>query len=133
MLRRWLRDAGLDEKGYTLHSLRHTFATLALRAGVDLRGLQELMGHEDLSTTARYLHTDARNRLEAAAKLEALLLTARKAGDVGRVTMATDDGRGGRLCPGGLEVLAHLDEQQLQALGAAVEAPARVGAARTAG
>jgi integrase/recombinase XerC len=73
MFRRWLRDADLEGKGYTLHSMRHTFATLALRAGVDLRALQELMGHEDLSTTARYLHTDARTKMQAAARLDDLL------------------------------------------------------------
>ena len=45
--------AGLE--GIGLHALRHTFGTLMLRNGVDLRTVQELMGHKQLKTTAGYL------------------------------------------------------------------------------
>jgi integrase len=38
------------------HGLRHTAATLILLSGVDVRSLQDIMGHEDLSTTMRYVH-----------------------------------------------------------------------------
>jgi len=36
--------------------MRHTYATMALRGGVDLRTLQKRMGHSDLKTTMEYLH-----------------------------------------------------------------------------
>ncbi len=54
---RVLERADLKDKGYKLHSLRHTAATRWVRAGMNLRDIQELMGHEDIGTTSRYLHS----------------------------------------------------------------------------
>jgi integrase len=50
-----IHDEGMDE-GITVYTLRHTYATMALRAGVDLRTLQKRMGHSDIKTTMAYLH-----------------------------------------------------------------------------
>jgi len=64
-LRRILARAGLASKGFTAHSLRHAFATHALRSGADLATLRDLLGHASLETTSRYLHTDARTKAAA--------------------------------------------------------------------
>ncbi|HEY3397855.1 MAG TPA: tyrosine-type recombinase/integrase [Armatimonadota bacterium] len=53
------KRAGVDRRGVSLHTLRHTFASLLLQEGADLVSIQELLGHSDLSTTAIYLHLDA--------------------------------------------------------------------------
>ena len=54
-----LMEAGLDSRKYSVHKLRHTAATLMYQYGeVDIRALQELLGHESISTTEIYTHVN---------------------------------------------------------------------------
>ncbi|MBR6505112.1 MAG: tyrosine recombinase XerC [Clostridia bacterium] len=64
-----LKAAGLDTTKYSVHKLRHTAATLMYQYGnVDIRALQELLGHESISTTEIYTHVEnsqVRNAVES--------------------------------------------------------------------
>lgn len=68
MVKQRLKKAGLDSTQFSCHKLRHTAATLMLQNGVDVRTLQEVLGHEHLNTTQIYTHVDNENlRLAAQA------------------------------------------------------------------
>jgi integrase len=59
---RYLKKAGLEQKGYTVHCLRHTFASELLNAGMRLECLQQLLGHQDIEVTRRYARLTDRTR-----------------------------------------------------------------------
>ena len=68
MLRKALHDAGLKSRG--IHALRHTFATNAVRAGIDVRTLSEILGHTKVAFTIHlYVHSDLNTKKEAMKKI----------------------------------------------------------------
>lgn len=67
LIKNALTAAGLDSTLYSAHKLRHTAATLMLQSGVDVRTLQEVLGHDHLNTTQIYTHVTSENLADAAA------------------------------------------------------------------
>ena len=71
MVKKRLSQAGIDPSQYSSHKLRHTAATLMLQNGVDVRAVQEVLGHDHLNTTEIYTHID-NDSLRTAAKANPL-------------------------------------------------------------
>ncbi|QQE77302.1 tyrosine-type recombinase/integrase [Alicyclobacillus sp. SO9] len=68
MFHRYERKAGIEGKGYSIHKMRHSFATLLLQSDVSVVEIQKLMGHSDISSTLIYAHTTAQRLQDAVQK-----------------------------------------------------------------
>jgi site-specific recombinase XerD len=64
VFKKWVEKAGLVEYGYSLHRLRHSFASELLNAGMRLECLQPLLGHTTIEVTRRYARLTDKNREE---------------------------------------------------------------------
>ncbi len=78
LVKKHISASGLDSSEYSSHKLRHTAATLMLKNGVDVRTLQEVLGHDHLNTTQIYTHVDSED-MQAAAKANPLGKSRKKA------------------------------------------------------
>ena len=58
LIKKYLLLAGLDPDQFSAHKLRHTAATMMLSGGVDVKTVQEVLGHENLNTTQIYTHIE---------------------------------------------------------------------------
>ncbi len=59
LVKKYLLAAGLDATQFSAHKLRHTAATMMLSGGVDVKTVQEVLGHENLNTTQIYTHIES--------------------------------------------------------------------------
>jgi site-specific recombinase XerD len=99
-VRQW---AGLDREGVTLHTSRHTFASLLLQEDCDLVSIRDMLGHSDLATTSIYLQVSVAH-LQAAVGLHPLSDAGGGAGsgETRDITLGQSRGRGGQWQPAGV-------------------------------
>ncbi len=71
LVKKYLLAAGLDADNFSAHKLRHTAATMMLSGGVDVKTVQEVLGHENLNTTQIYTHIES-TELKVAAEANPL-------------------------------------------------------------
>ena len=67
------REAAIAKRGVSIHTLRHSYATHLLEAGVNLRVIQQNLGHSSLETTMVYLHLTRKGHEDAYALIDGLM------------------------------------------------------------
>jgi len=75
LMQKALIKAGLENKDYTVHTIRHSFATHLIDNGTDLHTIKELLGHSNLQTTMKYMHLTSKRLDEIVNPYDALLLS----------------------------------------------------------
>ncbi len=60
LMQKALIKVGLESKNYTIHTIRHSFATHLVDSGTDLHTVKELLGHSSLQTTMQYMHLSSK-------------------------------------------------------------------------
>lgn len=74
LMQKALTKVGLENKNFTIHTLRHSFATHLIDNGTDLHTIKELLGHSSLQTTMKYMHLTTRRLDGIVNPYDALLL-----------------------------------------------------------
>jgi len=73
LMQKALIKVGLESKNYTVHTIRHSFATHLVDNGTDLHTIKELLGHSSLQTTMKYMHLTSRRIDQIVNPYDALL------------------------------------------------------------
>lgn len=74
LMQKALIKVGLESKNYTIHTIRHSFATHLVDNGTDLHTIKELLGHASLQTTMKYMHLTSKRIDQIVNPYDALLL-----------------------------------------------------------
>jgi integrase/recombinase XerD len=92
--KRYVDRAGLDPETVTPHILRHTCATEMMRRGVNLRVIQEALGHKNISTTQIYTHVYLQNQLQLSFWTPPCSLCLLNKASIGGVHYVSEPGQG---------------------------------------